>query len=294
MFAACGWDPSHPFDRDAPPVKEAIGALDGGDARAATDLLETYLSTGQCSDGNIGTPAAVREKSAGSFDLGLALFKVGESFGRRFGDEELDAGLSPEAQSARGAQIDCALKVVQAIAASEQTPSELRARARYLEGNLHFLAGDYEEAVTAYEQALTIVPGVPDGGDAIGRDAAWNRAIALRRIEDKRDAGSDSGNDGSPGDASSDAPGEGGGNDGGGDSGGGGGNDGGGDSGSSPDASPDSGSPPPNNGDAGPPPPPPKSEDDRILDELDHAPTLQQEYGKRQAQQRKVRGTADK
>ena len=31
-LAACGWDPSRPFDRDAPAVRHAMGELDGGDA----------------------------------------------------------------------------------------------------------------------------------------------------------------------------------------------------------------------------------------------------------------------
>ena len=41
LVAACGWDPSHPFEREAPPVKEAIVHLgDGGDAQVASTLLE--------------------------------------------------------------------------------------------------------------------------------------------------------------------------------------------------------------------------------------------------------------
>ena len=54
--AACGWDPSHPFDREAPPVKQALGALDAGDAQSASALLEEYLSTGGCAEGKIGQP----------------------------------------------------------------------------------------------------------------------------------------------------------------------------------------------------------------------------------------------
>ena len=54
-----------------------------------------------------------------------------------------------------------------------------------------FLRAKYEEAVKEYDLALTLVPGLFEeaGGDGIGRDAAWNRAIALRRIEEQKDAG---------------------------------------------------------------------------------------------------------
>jgi tetratricopeptide (TPR) repeat protein len=284
VVVACGWDPSHPFERDAPAVKEAIVALDAGDAHAATDLLERYLSTGECTEGNIGTPDSVKEKNRGSFDLGLALFQVGESFGGRFGDEEVDAGLTQQQQADRSAHIDCALRVVQAIAEQDTTPLDLRAHARYLEGNLHFLLGDYEAAVAAYDKALAITPGMNDAGDPYGRSAAWNRAIAQRRIEDKKDAGQDASND-SASDAPNDAPGEGGGDSGGG--------DGGGDGGGTPDSSADGGQPPPAQ-DAAPPPPPSKSQDDRMLDQLEHAPTVQEEAAKRQAKRRVVHGTADK
>ena len=295
--AACAWDPSHPFDREAPPVKQAIVALDAGDATVATDLLEQYLSTGACADGNIGAPDSLKTRPNGSFDLGLSLFKIGEAYGRRFGDEELDGG-DPADKEKRAAQIDCALRVVQAIAADESQPIDLRARARYLEGNLHFLGGEYAQAVAAYDKALTLAPGMEDGGDAVGRDAAFNRAIALRRIEDKKDAG----NDGGPPDA-----GDGGANDGGdggsdasndsGDSGGGGGNDGGDDAGKDsggPDAS-DAGPPPPqNNQNDAAPPPPTQSQDERMLDQLEGAPTFQQEAAKKTAQHHRVRGMVDK
>ncbi len=99
-------------------------------------------------------------------------------------------------------------------------PIDLRARAHYLAGNLEFLRREYQSAVDAYDGALKLIPGLPnDAGDGIGRDAAWNRAIALRRIEDE-DKKKDAGQDGSP-DAQPDAPpdasegGDGGGSDGG-------------------------------------------------------------------------------
>lgn len=296
-IAACAWDPSHPFDREAPPVKQAINALDAGDATVATDLLEQYLSTGGCADGKIGAPESLHTRSNGSFDLGLSLFKIGEAYGRRFGEEEMDAG-DPETKAQRTAQIDCALRIVQTIAADETQPIDLRARARYLEGNLHFLGGEYPQAVEAYDQALTLAPGMEDGGDAVGRDAAFNRAIALQRIEDKKDAGNDAGKP-DAGDGGRDSGGDGGndggsdsGNDGG-DGGGGGGNDAGQDSGGGPDAGPDSGPQSQNDQDAAPPPPPTQTQDERMLDQLESAPTFQQETAK-MAQHRHARGMVDK
>ena len=60
--------------------------------------LEEYLSTGACKEGAIGLPEAVRRLPNGSFDLGLTLFKLGESFGARFGAEDVD-GHAPSARS---------------------------------------------------------------------------------------------------------------------------------------------------------------------------------------------------
>jgi hypothetical protein len=297
---ACSWDPSRPFEREAPPVREAIGELDAGNAKGAAATLEDYLSTGACKEGAIGLPEAVRRLPNGSFDLGLALFKLGESFGARFGDEDSDAGMTDDARQKRAAQIACALEIAQHIASDEATPLDLRARARYLEGNLDFLGADYEAAVRAYDEALHFAPGMTDAGDPVGRDAAWNRAIALRRIDDQKDAGNDAAPpDGSPGDASNNdndasskpdsGPSDSGTN---GDSGG------NGDSGSPPPQSPDAGdqdAASPSAPDAGPPPPPRESQDDRVLDQFENAPTVQEEDAKkRAANHRKVRGRDDK
>jgi hypothetical protein len=179
----------------------------------------------------------------------------------------------------------------------------VRARARYLEGNLAFLDADYEGAVRAYDRALVLSPGQNDAGDPVGRDAAWNRAIALRRIEDKKDAGQDASPDAPDAgqDARPDAPQDGGqdAHDSGQDAA----NDARGDSGSTPEAGSDGGNdgaPPPQPPDAGSepdsgsqPPPASTSEDERMLDQLESAPTLQQEEAKR-AGKKRVRGMADK
>jgi hypothetical protein len=301
-------------------VKGAIGALDAGDASAAAALLEDYLSTGACADGNIGAPDSLKRRADGTFDLGLALFRIGEAFGRRFGEEEEGTaggapgqgqapgqGVDEATRAKRHAQVECARRIVQAIAVDETRPIELRARARYLEGNLDFLDGAYELAVRAYDEALVLIPGQVDGGDPVGRDAAHNRAIALRRLDDEKhkDAGADSSPpDASPPDASPDAN-DSGSNDAGQDSGGEAGSDGGinddggkdaGQDGSSPQSQDreDAGPPPSKDAGAEPPQPPPSAnQDDRMLDMLENAPTLQQEEAKRMGK-RRVRGMADK
>jgi tetratricopeptide (TPR) repeat protein len=310
VVVGCGWDPAKPFEREAPEVNQAIRALDGGDATVASSTLEDYLSTGPCAEGNIGTPEPVKKRPNGGFDLGLSLFKIGETFGHRFGEEELDGGLDEKMKALRGEQIACALRVLSAIESygaslssaersshpDEGVPADLLARVRYLEGNLNFLDGHYEEAVSAYDKALALTPGESDGGDPVGRDAAWNRAIAMRRVEDKKDAGNDSGSDGGKdggGDSGNDRK------DSGSDSGNDGkdsGNDSGSDSGPNADAAGnDAAQPPPDNPpDAGPPPPPRANEDDRMLDQLESAPTVQQEAAKKMASHHKVRGMADK
>jgi len=297
-LAACGgWNPSRPFEREAPAVSEAVIALDAGDAASAATKLEEYLSTGPCKDGSIGTPDLLGRRPDGTFDLGLSLFRIGEQFGRPFGEEEVDAGISDAMRARRHAQITCARQIVGAIAEDRAAELEQHARAWYLQGNLAFLDGEYEEAVRAYDRALVIEPAEAEAGGSIGRDAAWNRAIALRRIDDAKDAGSP---DARP-DADASPPADAGGDSGdhspkdaaaGTDSG-----DDRGDSGkdSQPDAAPQPPPPPPDASDSqresGAPPL--GDQDDRMLDQLENAPTLQQEEARRFGK-RRVRGMADK
>jgi Ca-activated chloride channel family protein len=300
LLVGCAKQRNELWMRNAPAVEQAISAYDAGDAGAAVSLLEQYLATGKCEQANIGAPESVRNKPNASFDLGLGLFKLGEQYGHRFGEEEPagDAGKNPEAEAAkekRSSEVECALRIVRIVAADASVPIDLRARAYYLAGNLEFLRADYESAVKGYDSSLELIPGFPvdGGGDGIGRDAAYNRAIALARIEDKKkDAGPD---------APPDAP---------------------------PDASPDSGEPDggkqpdsgkddqknkddqkdggsdggkqdqPQNQDAGPPdagkqpePQPdqqqqqqqPKNQDERMLDMLERAPSVQQQDAKNRA-----------
>ncbi len=316
--AGCsGWDPTSPFERNAPEVDRAISELDAGQLESAEQALETYLGTGACSDAGIGLPDTVRQKPNGSFDLGLALFYLAERFGQRFGDEELADGGGDEERLAelRSVEVECALTLVKAIGADPSVPADLRARARYLAGNLEFLRRRYEEAVKYYDQALAIIPGLHEeaGGDGIGRDAAWNRAIALRRIEDRKDAGPDSPPDAPP-DSPPDAPpdaedasdgnsGDDGGQDGGDDAGqDGGGDDGGQDGGddAGQDGGGDDAGPQDQGPDVGGQPPPAREEpvearqDERTLDQLEEAPTYQEEEAKNRAGTRRGRGMEDK
>lgn len=285
-LVACDWNPSRPFDRHAPPVDEAIVLLDAGDAAASAATLEEYLSTGACQDGNVNVSRMLKKRPNGAFDLGLSFFGIAESYGVRFGNEEIDGGLGEPQRGLRGGQIECGLRVLRAFNQDSTLAGELRARAHYVEGNLLFLDQKYEEAVKAYDSALSLVPGLLDGGEEVGRDAAWNRAIALRRIDERKDAGqpdasSDSSSDASS-DSSSDASNPDSGSDGGGDGGG----------NNNPDSgNQDSGKPPdpPPQEDSGPPPPPKANQDDRILDELENAPTVQQEMAKQAAAKRKGR-----
>jgi Ca-activated chloride channel homolog len=294
--SSCGWDIRRPFDREVPEVNRAIALYEAGVPHESAKRLEDYLSTGAC-DGGIGVPDKVRERPAASLDLGLSLFQIGERFGRTFGEEEFgraDAAPSPaeqELMERRAAEVECALRIVLAIANEPGVGIDLRARAHYLGGNLEMLRRQYEEAVRHYDEALRLVPGMLDGGDTVGQDAAFNRAIAQRRIEDekKRDAGA---SDAGPGDARSDGP-----------------------------SSPDGGQGQPDSGrddkkdagakepkDAAPPAPEPKdaakepepppkaqpNQDERMLDMLEQSPTFQQQDAKNRAGGRRARGMADK
>jgi len=313
LMVGCAKQRNELWMRNAPAVEEAISAYDAGDAGAAVSLLEGYLATGKCEQGNIGAPESVRSRPNATFDLGLGLFKLGEQYGLRFGEEEPPSngkdGKSPEADAAkekRSSEVECALRIVRIIAADQSVPIDLRARAFYLAGNLEFLRGDYESAVKGYDASLELIPGLPvDGGDGIGRDAAYNRSIALGRIEDKKkDAGPDSPPDAAPdsGQPDSGPP----------------------DGGQEPDGgkqdnkdkndkkepqdggSPDAGKKDqPQDQDGGPPdagkqpepqkqePQSPKNQDDRMLDMLERAPSVQHQDAKNRSLSGRAR-TEDK
>jgi Ca-activated chloride channel family protein len=169
------------FTRNAPAVDEAIVALEARDAGAAEQHLTSYLGLAPCSDGTINATAALADRAQASFDLGLALFQIGERFGGRFGDDPGRAREDARVLAKRSAEVSCALAVVRQLVERPSLPLELRAQAYYLLGNLEFLRREYEAAVTSYDRALTLIPGDDaQSAPAVGRDAAHNRALALR------------------------------------------------------------------------------------------------------------------
>lgn len=306
---ACEWDPSHPLEHYAGPVDDALAVLDAGDAAAAATGLGAYLDTNQCSKGQIAISHALEEKARAGLDLGLVLFRIAESYGKRLTEDERNGEPTPE----RSDHVTCALAVVRALA--ESGMAQDRARAAFVEGNLLFFNGAYKEAVLAYDRALVLAPPTEsEPVPSMGADVAFNRAIALLRSKEEPDAGPDGGDDdASSGDASSDDAAA---------SDGGAPNDASSDDGADssspnePDADappPDSGSPPPpqdqdaGGDDGGTPPPPPPPEDmgdaglglpppealDRLLDELERAPTVQQEIIRRE-RHRRMRPEEDK
>jgi hypothetical protein len=130
-----------------------------------------------------------------------------------------------------------------------------------------------------------------DAGDGIGRDAAYNRAIAQRRIEEsERDAGPpDASPDSGPPEGGPDSGPEDGGDQNDGDDAG---NDGGAnepDAGAPPDAGPDGGQDQPKDQkdkqkeQEQPKQQPSVSQDERLLDQLEQAPTFQEHTARRAA-----------
>jgi Ca-activated chloride channel homolog len=175
------------FTRHAPQVDDAISALEAQDAGAAERHLTSYLGLAACRDGSINASAALAERAQASFDLGLALFRIGERFGGRFGEDPGQAEDDPRLLAKRSAEVACAQSVVQQLVARPNLPVELRAQAYYLLGNLEFLRREYDAAISSYDRSLGLVPG-DDAATAlpVGRDAAHNRALALRRREENK------------------------------------------------------------------------------------------------------------
>jgi Ca-activated chloride channel homolog len=172
------------FTRRAPAVEDAVQALGGHDAGVAQKLLGDYLGTGPCSEGRIGTPPLVGERPQASFDMGLALFQIAERFGARFGQET-----APPKDKAllgkRSEEVSCASTLLDQILARPELALDFRAHAHYLSGNLEMLRHNYKAAVSAYDRALELLPGSDaETADPIGRDAAHNRALALRYEEE--------------------------------------------------------------------------------------------------------------
>lgn len=178
------------FERYSPDVDRAIQAIETSDAGDAETILSDYLNTGKCQQGDIGTPERIRELPQATLNLGLALFQLAERFGGRFGQPPADSS-DPDVSrnlAARSQEVDCALRLVRVLARDESLSIEQRAEAFFLSGNLEFLRHEYRSAVDSYDDALRLLPGdIQDAGPSIGADAAFNRAIALRRIAEEEE-----------------------------------------------------------------------------------------------------------
>ncbi len=175
------------FTRYSPDVDEALANIASHDAGDAHAGLSEYLNTGKCKAGEIGTPDSLRQRPNAAYDLGLALFELGERFGGKFGEPPKANDPNASALLAKRSQeVDCALRVTRLVAFAEANPVELRAKAFFLSGNLEFLRHDYENAVSSYDDALRLIPGglAADPQADFAADAAFNRAIALRLAEE--------------------------------------------------------------------------------------------------------------
>ncbi len=200
LFALGGcrdWDPRRPFDRYAPEVDRALAAQRDRQFDDAERLLREYLGAGRCTGfdderghgGRIAFGERTREKNDAGFDLGLALFGLAERSGPAFGSEEDKPAEGPPSEEAtrRDELVDCAAALALAIGLDTRVPIAVRARAYALAGNLEFLRREYETAVKDYDSSLALLPGSDaEGADPVGRDTAWNRAIALKRLEEQR------------------------------------------------------------------------------------------------------------
>jgi Ca-activated chloride channel family protein len=218
LIACDGAEVDRVFTRHAPDVDRAISALSEHDAGAAADRLSDYLGTGPCKDGAIGG-SNLGDRPQATFDLGLALFRIAERYGGRFGEDPGRAEDNPSKLAQRSADVACAISVLEQVVSRRNLSIELRAQANYLLGNLEFLRREYRAAVADYDRAIELIPGEEaPTAESIGRDAAHNRAIALRRAEEDKpkpphhpDAGPPPGDAGPPpdqphGDAGSSSP----------------------------------------------------------------------------------------
>lgn len=201
LLTACtGWEPTRPFERRSAAVDRAIEKVGRGDYESAEEVLTEFLDTGPCEKGKLNVTDRVRKKPDGSFDLALVLFSLGEQFGDPFGQEPKPTSVESETPEAllerqkvlesRSLEIKCGLLIAIAVAKDPRVELSLRARAYFLAGNMEFLRLDYKAAIAAYQEALRLIPGSDEReqADDIGRDAAFNRAVALRRLEELEEA----------------------------------------------------------------------------------------------------------
>ena len=195
------------FERESPVVNQAIEALSAKDPEAASQLLIDYLETGPCEEGVIGVGDRARKHADASFDLALsfsamaraglsgaapgasvqapgAVGQVPGALGQAPGASGQGGEVSPELNQ----RIDCGIRMLAPIGQNSEQPAALRARSHYLVGNLELLRNEFAGAVAAYDEALLLAPGLPEGqGDALGVQAAFNRALALRLEKEKEE-----------------------------------------------------------------------------------------------------------
>lgn len=185
------------FERKAPVVEDAILALNGGQPDEATKALIQYLETGPCEEGVIGVGDRARKYADAAYDLALAFSHASAAKpAAKDPSAQLAQGQIPglssatptdpsvpprDGKPASAAQIDCALRLLAPLGPSEALPVALRARSLYLAGNLELSRSQFEPAISYYDQAILLSPGVAPGqGDALGMSIAFNRALALR------------------------------------------------------------------------------------------------------------------
>lgn len=187
------------FERKSPVVEEALQKLEAGAADQAVELLTSYLETGPCQEGVIGAGERARSQGDASFDLGLAFLDrptttSNDDAGAHLTTPSPLSGVLPPSASgaptpsAPDPRLECALRVLAPVAEADFHPPGLRARAYYLMGNIAFRREDFDSAVDSYGRGLLLSPGAEDSAvDRIGRDLAFNRAIALLRAKEKRE-----------------------------------------------------------------------------------------------------------
>ncbi len=350
--------PHDPFVRYAPEVDAAVADLNAARYGEANERLTRYLRLQGCHEGVLQTPPGATDSADAAFDLGLGLFGAAEKLGQRF--EDVDDAEPPGANpggpptpggppapgappahggarpggpaagppSERRSDVDCARMLLGALL-ERRMPAELEARARYLRGNAAFLERRWDEALADYDRALRLAPGSDAAkADALGRDLAWNRALALRNREREKEREKEkqkenegqggqggappnekSGQGGSPDqgqkapdpkqdDAKNEPPN--GGQEGAGGAGGQGQGEQGGQGGGGPNEEPKAqnaggqGQSDPNQAPNGPPPRNAGNQDEHMLDQFEQAPTWQREEGKARGAGRKLRGVSDK
>jgi len=199
------------FERKSPVVEDAILALSRGEHEQATKKLIEYLETGPCEAGVIGVGDRARKYADASYDLALTFASAGAPGADKKPDADKKApmdpsvalsqgqipGLSPTPAAPPGAppgqpeapdpQLDCALRLLAPLGPNEALPTALRARALYLAGNLELARSQFEPAVSFYDQAILLAPGVDDPGDPVGKQIAYNRALALRLLKEQKE-----------------------------------------------------------------------------------------------------------